>query len=84
VRVFENFALFSLIFSAVYVSVECDLGSRSSYRVSRKARRTKLESRCEKRREAYIECVARESPRLDPYPKAKRFGYDFQNLFVDV
>jgi hypothetical protein len=59
------------------------VASLLSHRVA-KARRTKLESRCEKRREAYIECVARESPRLDPYPKVKRFSYDVQNLFVDV
>jgi hypothetical protein len=49
------------------VDPECDLGDCSSLRVSREARRIKLESRCEKRREAYTERVARESPRLDLY-----------------
>jgi len=64
--------------------LERDLGGRLSHRVSTKARRTKLESRCEKRREAYIKCVIRESPKLDLYLKVKRFSYDFQNLFVDI
>jgi hypothetical protein len=54
------------------VDPEYDLGDYSSHRVSKEARRIKLESRCEKRREACTERVARESPRLDPY------------LFVDI
>lgn len=49
------------------VNLKCDLGDCSSYRVSREARKIKLESRCEKRREAYTKSITRESPRLDLY-----------------
>ena len=54
------------------VDPEYDLSDCLSYQVSKEARRIKLESRYEKRREAYTERVMRESPRLDLY------------LFIDV
>ena len=46
---------------------------RLRHRVGRKPRRTKLESRYRKHREAYIEYVAKEIPRLDPLSEREEF-----------
>lgn len=59
------------------LGLEC---THSGHRVSWMARRTKLEFRCKKRQDGYIELAANKSPSFHPYLRARRIGHDFSNF----